>query len=96
MPGVGERLKKFHEKDLMHTKMAKGQVSAYCKDCRRQVTPKGVSPWIMLSLVILGIILIPVLIGILLLFVALAYYMKYYRHGGRCPICNGRNLSYQK
>jgi len=96
---MGKVLKKLNEmrkEDLKRTRMAGGDFPAYCMDCKRNVTPKGVSMWGFLALLLLGIILTPLLIGIFLLLVAFVYYIKYYKKGGRCPICNGRNIRFDK
>ena len=96
---MGKILKKLNDmrkEDLRRTAMARGDYPAYCIDCKRSVTPRGVSIWGFIALLLLGLIFTPFFIGIFLILIAFFYYAKYYKRGGRCPICNGRNLRFDK
>jgi len=89
-----ESMRKIREEDLKHTAMARGDIRAYCLDCRRKVTPRGANVWGFFALVLIGLMLVPFFIGMIILLFAFLYYLKHYKSGGRCPICNGRNLKY--
>lgn len=94
---MGKVLKKLNDmrkEDLKRTRMAGGAFPAHCLDCDRKVTPKGASIWGVVALFLLGLIFTPFYIGIFLVLLAFVYYAKYYKAGGRCPICNGRNLKF--